>query len=52
MAKRLNMRVVVVFMDVDYMKWVMTSILYYQKGHFVGRSTNILRSVFRSTDVI
>ena len=52
LAKRLNMRVVVVFMDVDYMKWVNDSLGHQEGDILLVEAANILRAVFRSTDVI
>ena len=51
-AKRLNMSVVVVFMDVDYMKWVNDSLGHQEGDILLVEAANILRAVFRSTDVI
>lgn len=51
-AKRLNMSVVVVFMDVDYMKWVNDSLGHQEGDILLIEAANILRAVFRNTDVI
>ena len=51
-AKRLNMSVVVIFMDVDYMKWVNDSLGHQEGDILLVEVANILRTVFRSTDVI
>ena len=51
-AKRRNMNVTVVFIDVDYMKWVNDSLGHQEGDILLVEAANILRLVFRSTDVI
>lgn len=52
LAKRLNKKVVILFIDLDYMKWINDNL-----GHSIGDqalidTANILRNTFRQNDLI
>lgn len=51
-ATRLNMSVMVLFMDVDHMKWVNDTLGHQEGDVLLVEAANVLRTVFRSTDVI
>ncbi|WP_021171496.1 putative diguanylate cyclase YeaP [Sporomusa ovata DSM 2662] len=51
-ATRLNMSVMVLFMDVDHMKWVNDTLSHQEGDVLLVEAANVLRTVFRSTDVI
>ena len=52
MAQRMDMNVVVFFMDVDYMKWVNDSLGHQEGDILLMETANILRAVVRKTDIV
>lgn len=52
MAKRLKMNVVVLFMDIDHMKWVNDTLGHQEGDALLIETAALLRLVFRKNDVI
>ncbi len=52
MAKRLDMNLVVFFIDVDYMKWVNDTLGHHEGDILLVETANILQTAFRRTDII